>query len=133
MTLLEYKTKPVYVYAKTVTLFDVNGDKLPNQDVDEASLQDMEVVGTALHNGHLSIMLPIGEKKVVSKVGMGYIYKAEVELFKTSGRYVWKLLYRPEDSDTEDFSVCATGVSDGLWDAFNSALLCKCGVEVKNG
>jgi hypothetical protein len=133
MTLREYKTKPVYTCAKTVTLFDRNGDKLPNQDVDEASLQDMEVVGTALHNCHLSIMLPIGEKKVVNKVHIGYIYKAEVELFKTSGRYVWKLLYRPEDSDTEDFSVCATGVSDGLWDAFNSALLCKCGMEGKNG
>lgn len=64
---------------------------------------------------------------------MGYIYKAEVELFKTSGKYIWELLSRPEDNPTEDFSVCATGVSDGLWDAFNSALLCKCGMEGKNG
>ena len=133
MTLREYKTKPFYGYAKTVTLFDVNGDKLPNQDVDEAPLQDMEVVGTALHNCHLSIMLPIGEKKVVNKVRMGYIYKVEVELFKTSGKYIWELLSRPEDRPGEDFSVCATGVSEGLWDAFNSALLCKCGMEGRNG
>lgn len=132
MTLGEYKTKSVYACAKTVTLFDRNGDKLPNQDADDASLQDMEVVGTALLNCHLSIMLPIGEKKVANKVPR-YSYKIEVYCTPVEGKFQWCVLQRDLRETFGNYTKIACGVAGGEWDAFNSALLCKCGMEGKNG
>ena len=125
MTLGEYKTKPVYAYAKTVTLFDRNGDKLPNQDVDEASLQDMEVVGTGLTNGHLSIMLRIGEKRPVEKKLPRYTYKIEVYCTPIEGKFQWNVLQRDLRDTFGGYSKIACGVAGGEWDAFQQALARK--------
>lgn len=124
MTLRDYKTKPLYAYAKTVTLVDVNGDKLANQDADEVSLQDMEVIGTRSCNGHLSLMFPIGEKKVVNKVPR-YSYKIEVYCTPVDGKFQWRVLQRDHRETFGNYTKIACGVAGGEWDAFQQAMKCK--------
>ena len=56
---------------------------------------------------------------------MQYDYKIEVECQRVNGKYGWSVLRKPTGTSDEDYTTCAIGLSNYVWDAFNDALYCK--------
>lgn len=52
---------------------------------------------------------------------MEYIYKIEVDCFKFSGVYGWRMLCRKKDDATDKWGVCAAGSRDTIEAAFAEA------------